>query len=57
VNLLLDTHAYLWFIAGSDRLSARVREAIENPGNTIFISSVSLWEITVKHGLGKLLLK
>jgi PIN domain nuclease of toxin-antitoxin system len=34
MNLLLDTHAYLWFIAGDQRLSTTVREAIESPERT-----------------------
>jgi len=57
VDLLLDTHAYLWFIAGSDALSPTGRAAIEDQGNRKFISTGSLWEITIKHGLGKLDLK
>jgi PIN domain nuclease of toxin-antitoxin system len=57
MNLLLDTHAYLWFIAGDQRLSTTVREAIESPENLKIVSVASLWEITVKHSLGKLTLK
>jgi PIN domain nuclease of toxin-antitoxin system len=54
MNLLLDTHAYLWFIGGSEKLAAQVRRAIESPSNRVFVSSISLWEITIKFGLGKL---
>ena len=57
MNLLLDTHAYLWFIGGSNRLSDVARSAIEDAGNQKFISAASLWEITIKHRLGKLQLK
>ncbi len=57
MNLLLDTHAYLWFIAGNDRLSDVARSAIEEAGNQKFISVASLWEVTIKHRLGKLQLK
>ena len=57
MNLLLDTHAYLWFVGGNDRLSTPARSAIENPDNRVFVSIASLWEITVKYGLGKLTLK
>lgn len=57
MNLLLDTHAYLWFIAGDERLSAVAREAIENPFHLKIISVASLWEITIKNSLGKLTLK
>ena len=54
MRLLLDTHAFLWFIAGDARLSADSREAIRDPNNEVFFSVVSLWEAIVKHGLGKL---
>lgn len=57
MNLLLDTHTYLWFIAGDERLSIAAREVIENPDNLKIISTASLWEITIKYSLGKLQLK
>ncbi len=57
MNLLLDTHTYLWFIVGNNRLSDVARSAIEDAGNQKFISVASLWEITIKHRLGKLQLK
>lgn len=57
MNILLDTHAYLWFIGGNERLSNVARSAIEDAGNLKLISVASLWEITIKHSLGKLQLK
>jgi PIN domain nuclease of toxin-antitoxin system len=54
MKILLDTHAYLWYIAGDTQLSAAARNAIESETNDIFISSVSLWEITIKNSIGKL---
>jgi PIN domain nuclease of toxin-antitoxin system len=42
MNILLDTHAFLWFIAGSDELTAKVRELIEDENNLMFLSSASL---------------
>ena len=54
MNLLLDTHAFLWFIAGSDDLSAVARDLIEEPGNQPFLSAASLWEMAIKLSLGKL---
>ena len=57
MNILLDTHAYLWFIGGNERLSTVARSAIEDAGNLKLISVASLWEITIKHSLGKLQLK
>lgn len=54
MNLLLDTHAFLWYYAGSSNLSQNARLAIENPEHDFFISMASLWEISIKNGLGKL---
>jgi PIN domain nuclease of toxin-antitoxin system len=53
VNILLDTHVALWAITDSPRLSTYARELIEAPGNTLWISVASLWEITIKHALGR----
>jgi PIN domain nuclease of toxin-antitoxin system len=52
--LLLDTHTLLWTIGKTKELSERVKREIENPNNKILISAVSLWEIALKHNLGKL---
>lgn len=54
MRVLLDTHAYLWFIAGDERLSARGREVIASPDADLLFSAASLWEIAVKHSIGKL---
>lgn len=54
MRILLDTHAFLWWLAGSDRLSGVAHHAIADPGNDILISAASAWEITTKHRLGKL---
>lgn len=54
MRLLLDTHAFLWWIAGSERLPTRVRHAILDEDNSKLISAASAWEITTKHRLGKL---
>ncbi len=51
---LLDTHAFLWFIMGDDSLGQGARKAIESPNNQIFVSLISLWEIGIKHSLGRL---
>jgi PIN domain nuclease of toxin-antitoxin system len=53
---LLDTHSFLWFIGGSDRLSARARALIEARENPMLVSIGSLWEIAIKYGNGKLTL-
>ena len=52
---LLDTHIFIWFISGSDRLNGKVREQIENNDNLLSIAS--LWEIAIKFSIGKLDLK
>jgi PIN domain nuclease of toxin-antitoxin system len=54
LRLLLDTHALLWWLDGDRRLSMKVRRAIANQSNTIFVSAASAWEITTKARLGKL---
>jgi len=54
VRLLLDTHAFIWWLAGDERLPTRLREAIADEGNAIFISAASAWEIATKYRIGKL---
>jgi PIN domain nuclease of toxin-antitoxin system len=54
VQLLLDTHALLWWLAGDEALSAPARAAIADDSNAVFVSAASLWEITTKNRLGKL---
>jgi PIN domain nuclease of toxin-antitoxin system len=54
VNLLLDTHVFLWWNAGDERLSDVARDAIADPGNRVLVSAVSAWEIVIKVGLGRL---
>lgn len=54
MKLLLDTQAFLWWMADSSRLSPRARGEISNPENEIFFSIASAWEISIKRSLGKL---
>jgi PIN domain nuclease of toxin-antitoxin system len=54
MGILLDTCAFLWVILGSQELSKRAGDLFTDPGNDLFLSSVSIWEISVKHGLGRL---
>lgn len=54
MRLLLDTCTFLWLIADAPQLSANARELITDPGNEALLSSVSAWEIAVKHALGRL---
>lgn len=53
MRLLLDTHAFLWFIMGSPHLSAVARALIENEANEKFLSIASLWEMAIKISIGK----
>ncbi len=54
MKLLLDTCTFLWVVAGDKALSARARDAFSDPQNDVYLSAVSAWEITIKHGLKKL---
>lgn len=54
MRLLLDTHALLWTLANNPKLSVTARAAIADPAAELLISSVSAFEITTKHRLGKL---
>jgi PIN domain nuclease of toxin-antitoxin system len=54
MKLLLDTHAFLWWVSGDPRLSDRARDAIADGANQVFFSVVSAWEVVVKAGLGRL---
>lgn len=51
---LLDTHTFIWSLLYSSKLSANSREIIEDQKNTILVSTISFWEISLKHSLGKL---
>ena len=53
MRLLLDTHAALWAITDDARLPETIRALIENPSNDVLVSAVSVWEISIKHALGR----
>ncbi len=54
MNYLLDTHALIWWLDDSQKLSLTARKAISNPENSIFVSHASYWEISIKVSLGRL---
>lgn len=54
MNLLLDTHVFLWAIDDSPHLSPAARAAITDGHNVVYVSAASAWEIGIKRGLGKL---
>jgi PIN domain nuclease of toxin-antitoxin system len=51
---LLDTHILLWWLFDDPKLSKHSKAAIAAPESRVFVSSVSGWEISIKHYLGKL---
>lgn len=51
---LIDTHVLIWYIEGINKISSEIIEIFQNKENKIIISSVSLWEITIKESLKKL---
>ena len=57
MKILLDTHAFIWYVEGSLELSKTARKEIEDNTNQCYLSMASLWEMSIKIGLGKLSLK
>lgn len=53
MKLLLDTHALAWWFENNSRLGAQAHEAIASGDNVVLVSSVSAFEMTTKHRLGK----
>jgi PIN domain nuclease of toxin-antitoxin system len=56
MRLLLDTHAFLWWVTDSPELSRRARSAMARAGNECLMSLASCWEMAIKVSLGKLTL-
>jgi PIN domain nuclease of toxin-antitoxin system len=52
--MLLDTHAFLWWLTDDDRLSERAGELIADGANDVYFSAASAWEIAIKAGLGRI---
>lgn len=57
MNFLIDTHAVIWFITNDDNLPQKTKALIEDTDNKCMVSIASLWEIGIKHSLGRLDLK
>lgn len=53
MNLLLDTHVALWAITDSPKLPKKARELIESSKSSVWISAATVWEIAIKHSLGR----
>lgn len=54
MRFLLDTHTFIWFVTDSPKISATVKELIENENNEKLLSIASVWEMAIKHSSGKL---
>lgn len=54
MDILIDTHVFLWFIKDSEKLSTKAKEIIENENNRKLLSIASLWEIAIKYRIGKI---
>jgi PIN domain nuclease of toxin-antitoxin system len=54
MRLLLDTHAFLWWMDGGSALSSEARAAIESPGSVVYLSAASAWEMSIKRARGRL---
>lgn len=57
MRLLLDTHAWLWWLADDRRLGRRARQVLANPRSEVYVSAASAWEVAIKETLGKLRLR
>ena len=55
--ILLDTHYVLWSLSGDKRISKAVMDLVEDPEQQVKVSMASIWEIAIKHSLGKLRLQ
>jgi PIN domain nuclease of toxin-antitoxin system len=56
VKLLVDTHAFLWFMSGDTRMSAAARRALEDQESEWWLSAASVWELSIKSSLKRLVL-
>lgn len=54
MNLLLDSHAFLWWLAEDPKLSAEARQAVADPSSIVHVSAATVWELSIKASLGKL---
>ena len=57
MNLLLDSHVFLWLMNEPERVPGQVLTMCENAENTLYLSVASVWELQIKHALGKLTMR
>jgi PIN domain nuclease of toxin-antitoxin system len=53
-RILLDTHALIWWMDGDNKLGSNAKEQISNPDNDIYVSAATVWEMSIKQQMGKL---
>ena len=56
MKLLLDTHAFLWFVTGDPRMGGKARRQMEAGETELYLSAASVWEMAIKTSLGRLTL-
>ena len=54
MNLLLDSHAFLWWLTEDPKLGAKARQVIADPASIVYVSAATIWELSIKAALGKL---
>lgn len=54
MRLLLDTHTFIWYVTSGSKLSLTAMQLINDGNNEVFLSIVSVWEMAIKHSIGKL---
>jgi PIN domain nuclease of toxin-antitoxin system len=54
MRLLLDTHTFIWYVTDNPRLSTHVKLLIEDENNEKLVSIASIWEMAIKHSIGRL---
>jgi PIN domain nuclease of toxin-antitoxin system len=54
MRLLLDTHTFIWYVTDNPRLSAHVKLLIEDENNEKLVNIASIWEMAIKHSIGRL---
>jgi PIN domain nuclease of toxin-antitoxin system len=54
MKFLLDTHTFIWYVTNNQKLSLTAQQLINDGNNEILLSIVSIWEIAIKHSIGKL---
>lgn len=56
MRLLLDSHVFIWFVEGNPRISQRARDAVRDSAEEVWVSYASIWELTIKLAVSRLLL-